>query len=59
MFLTPRDIVGYVALALLFGVVAAVLGREPRINFWVCFILSLLLTPLAGLIYCLIMLTRK
>jgi hypothetical protein len=59
MFLTPRDIIGYVGLALLFGGIAAILGRDTRVNFWWCFILSLVLTPLAGLIYCLVILTKK
>jgi hypothetical protein len=59
MFLNSRDIVAYVVFALIFGVVAAVLGREARLNFWVCFLMSLILTPIAGLIYCLILLTRK
>jgi hypothetical protein len=58
-FLTPRDIVAFVAFALGFGVIAAVIGNEPRTNFWFCFILSLVLTPIAGLIYVLILLTKK
>lgn len=59
LLLSFRDMVSYVVFALFFGVVAALLGKESRLNFWLCFILSLVLTPLAGLIYCLVILTKK
>ena len=55
-----RDIVAYVSFALGLSVIVAVLSDENwRTAFWISFILSLLLTPIAGLIYCLILLTRR
>lgn len=55
-----RDIVQYVGFVLLFGIVAAVLsGANWRSGFWIAFLLGLVLTPIAGLIYCLILLTRR
>ena len=55
-----RDVVRYVGFVLFFGVVAGVLGGANwRSRFWIGFLLGLFLTPIAGLIYCLILLTRK
>ena len=55
-----RDIVAYVSFALVLSIIVAVLSDENwRTAFWISFILSLLLTPIAGLIYCLILLTRR
>jgi hypothetical protein len=58
--LSPQDLVGYVAIALIISfIAAAITNGERKLAFWFSFILSLLLTPLAGLIIVLIILTRK
>ena len=60
LVLSFRDIITYVGIALFFGVVASLLSNsDARFTFWICFILSLLLTPLAGLIYCLVLVTKR
>ena len=60
MMLRFQDIVEYVGFVLFFSILAAFLKSDSwRTTFWICFVLSLLLTPIAGLIYCLILLTRR
>ena len=55
-----QDFVSYVLMALVLGAVASFITRgDGRTTFWICFLLSLVLTPLAGLIYCLVLLTKK
>ncbi len=56
-----RDLILYIGLAFIFAVLVAVLSSSEnrRRNFWIWFILSLVLTPLAGFIYVLVLFTRK
>jgi len=55
-----RDMVSYVGLALIISIIVAVLSNDnQRRAFWISFILSLVLTPIAGLVYCLILLTKR
>jgi formate hydrogenlyase subunit 4 len=54
------DIIYYVIIALVIsGIIALFKPENRRKSFWIWFILSLILTPLAGLIYLLIIITRK
>jgi hypothetical protein len=59
LILSFRDLMLYVGLSLFMGVVAALLNKDSRFGFWLGFLLSLVLTPIAGLIYCLVILTRR
>ncbi|MCW3104986.1 MAG: hypothetical protein JWO09_3426 [Bacteroidetes bacterium] len=56
-----RDILLYVMLAFVFAVLIALKSNyeNRRTNFWIWFIVGLILTPLAGFIYLLITLTRR
>jgi hypothetical protein len=59
LFLGFRDLIAYVGLALFFSVLTAAVNSGPwRKTFWLCFLISIFLTPLAGLIYFLIIVTR-
>lgn|GEM_PF-2938853 len=55
------DIILYVVLALMLAIIIGLRAgfARRRSAFWTWFILSLLLTPLAGLIYLLITFTRR
>ena len=60
LVITFRDLIMYVGMALALAALSVILGGpNARLNFWVCFLLGLVLTPLAALIYCLVLLTRK
>jgi predicted small secreted protein len=60
MLLRFQDIVTYMGFCLFFGALAAFLNvGNWRTGLWIGFLLSLILTPVAGLIYCLILLTRR
>lgn len=56
-----RDILLYVMLAFVFAVLIALKSNyeKRRTNFWIWFVVGLVLTPLAGFIYLLITLTKK
>jgi hypothetical protein len=55
-----RDIIYYVMIAFVLAVLISLTGSgEGRKTFWIWFLLSLLLTPLAGFIYLLVQFTRK
>lgn len=56
-----RDLIYYVGLAFIFAAIIGVksdAGKGVR-AFWLWFILGLLLTPLAGFIYLLVLFTKK
>jgi uncharacterized membrane protein len=57
---TFRDIVLYVMMAFILAILISfkASGKQKRL-FWIWFILSLLLTPLSGFIYLLILYTNK
>jgi hypothetical protein len=61
LVLNFRDIILYVALAFGFSIIIAfmVSAEKRRSAFWLWFVLSLLLTPLAGFIYMLIRLSKR
>lgn len=60
VIITFRDILLYVVLALLISFITSVYSHgNKKVVFWICFILSLVLTPLAGLIYLLILLSKR
>lgn len=56
-----RDIIYYVVLAFVFALIIGLMSRSDkrRKAFWTWFILSLVLTPLAGFIYLLVLISRK
>jgi len=57
---TFRDFILYVALAFLFALIIAFKAKgNPRNQFWIGFILGLVLSPLASFIYLLILFTKK
>lgn len=53
------DIILYVIIALVLAFFIALLSTNRKRAFWIWFILSLVITPLAGLIYLLIKLTNR
>jgi hypothetical protein len=55
------DIVLYISMAFVFAFLIALIStsEKRRSNFWLWFVLSLILTPLAGFIYFLIKLSSK
>jgi len=59
LVLTFRDIMLYVFMAFIIAVLIALKSEHEKRAFWIWFILSLLLTPLAGIIYFLILFSRK
>ena len=60
LILTFKDIIYYVIIALILAVIISMKSdKSPRAAFWTWFILSIILTPLAGFIYLLIQFTRK
>jgi hypothetical protein len=61
LVITLGDIVFYIVLALILAFLIAVKRSSGtfKSSFWIAFILSLLLTPLAGLIWLLILFTKK
>jgi hypothetical protein len=60
LVLNFRDIILYVVIAFFLGLLIAFKSSgNSKTNFWIGFVLSLVLTPLAGLIYLLILFSRK
>lgn len=55
------DLLGYIFLSLLFAVIIALIGpREKRQrNFWLWFIVNVVITPLVGLVVMIVKLTRR
>jgi hypothetical protein len=56
-----RDIILYIFLALIVAVIASLVSKKGNRHqmFWIWFIVSLLLTPLAGLIYIIVRLMKR
>lgn len=52
------DMVLYVFFALALAFIIAMLSKKRKTNFWIAFALGMLLTPLASLVYLLILLTN-
>jgi hypothetical protein len=61
LVLSFRDLIWYVALAFIFGILIAFKSNSEnrKRNFWIWFLLSLVLTPLVGFIYLLIQFSRS
>jgi len=59
LVLTFRDILLYVFMAFIIAVLIALKSEHEKRAFWIWFIASLLLTPLAGIIYFLVLFSRK
>jgi hypothetical protein len=60
LVLSFKDIVLYVALAFIMAILVSLKSTgDGRKIFWIWFILSLLLSPLAGFIYLLILFSKK
>jgi uncharacterized membrane protein YhdT len=61
LVITFKDLLLYVGIAFLISFLISIFSpsRKGRRAFWIWFILSLLLTPLAGFIYLLILFTKK
>jgi hypothetical protein len=58
--LTPRDFFGYVLICALIGVLVAMRSNDKRRKtFWMWFLISLLLTPIAGVAYLVFTFTSK
>jgi hypothetical protein len=58
-FFTFGDMVLYVVIALALAFIISLLSTNRKRSFWLAFALGVLLTPLASLIYLLIIVTRK
>jgi ABC-type molybdate transport system permease subunit len=58
--LSFKDIILYILIAFILAILISLKSSgSKRKAFWICFILSLVLTPLAGFIYLLILFTRN
>jgi uncharacterized membrane protein YhdT len=57
--ITMGDVFVYIFTALLIALLIGAVSNKGRRSFWLWFILSLIITPLAGLIYLLIKVTAS
>lgn len=55
------DLLGYIFLSLLFAGLIALLGAKEKRhrNFWLWFVLNIVLSPLAGLIFLIVKISRR